>query len=385
MFRVCCGVEQHDVDYLAGLLRLGGHFERGVVGPFGIDDYVVWWCAIYLRAHSQHEARACVRASLRCCSQSGAPHALTLVRARACLCSFTQVVSAVLGDSETERLNFMRTLKSVMEKLLVLLDVEGFMPQYVESIESGVASFAGAQVDVTKLYEHMDTVRADKDERARLFDKCLIAAVDGSGTTVYIPDDVLEHLQCYCYWKSQYQLRWFIVTDMSGTILFVSNAYVGKMDDTTALSHNYFYDWLHRAFPTTTPRMNNETYRVMIGGDKGYFAVDHTRLHGAGVILTDTAVDAAAAVGAVRGNNKQARQAKFLAANAHAMLSPRFATHRSVVERVIGMMKRMSTFVAGPVFTRQHKDLGRVLRIVGALVNRQLSLNSRLFVRAPAQ
>jgi hypothetical protein len=74
-------------------------------------------------------------------------------------------------------------------------------------------------------------------------------------------------------------------------------------------------------------------------------------------------------------------QRKFLSKNEHAKLHPRFAHHRCVVERVIGRMKQISAFIAGPIYEKQDRRLADVLLVVSAIVNYQLSQNANLFVK----
>ena len=138
--------------------------------------------------------------------------------------------------------------------------------------------------------------------------------------------------------------------------------------------------WLHNRFPSPTVVVGDQTRRIYVGGDKGYYNVKSHLLGAFGIVLTDSAVAAAAEDGAIKGNNKRARQNNFLARNQHSMLEARFATHRSVVERVIGAMKRVSRFVAGPIREMQADSLRRVLLIVAALLNRRLQASQTLFV-----
>lgn len=155
-----------------------------------------------------------------------------------------------------------------------------------------------------------------------------------------------------------------------------------------------------------------------MGGDKGYYKVDPRKILGAAVLLTDTAVAAAAADGTQyttaalslscffvtfvrlqyvtiakrtciavyvaskqRGNSKTAQQSKFLKDNPHALLNPRFAHHRCAIERVIGRIKQISAFIAGPIYEIQDRRLADALLVVAAIVNRQLSMNPNLFVK----
>ena len=70
--------------------------------------------------------------------------------------------------------------------------------------------------------------------------------------------------------------------------------------------------------------------------------------------------------------------------SSNVIVHARFAHHRGVVERVIGMMKAMSAVVAGPIALRQHGRLFDVLVIVSSLINLRLRDNPELFVKDSA-
>ena len=240
---------------------------------------------------------------------------------------------------------------------------------------------------MTKLDASMNaTVRADRDQRARSFGDALIMVIDGSGTALYAPLATVAHMMSYCFWKAEFQTRWYVVVDMLGRILFVSSTYAGKIDDTTALDSTAFFTWLRAAVPSPVVNVGGRERRFFVGGDKGYYAVKAASLQGIGIILTDSAVDAAAGDGVVHARSKEGRQRAFSAAHPHSLLSPRFATHRCVVERVIGAIKRLSRFVAGPIYLRQSAlMLPSVLLVVTALINRRLDSKPNLFVRQQQQ
>lgn len=117
-------------------------------------------------------------------------------------------------------------------------------------------------------------------------------------------------------------------------------------------------------------------------GDKGYRYVP---MHGtskdsiceAKLLLTGSAATAD------DGDADQANAAQVAAALArrNVVVHRRHSPHRAVVERVIGMMKRISIFVTGPVFFRSDVQLGAALVITATIVNRAISLNKELFVR----
>jgi hypothetical protein len=124
--------------------------------------------------------------------------------------------------------------------------------------------------------------------------------------------------------------------------------------------------------------------RVALGGDKGYRLVktgdgaQHETIGDAMLLLTKSASDAA---------EDDADQADDTAVRAAldrpgVRIEARFAVYRGVIERVIGKMKSMSKFLAGPITLRQQSRLFRVLVIVSALVNRQVKLDSSLFAKA---
>ena len=117
-------------------------------------------------------------------------------------------------------------------------------------------------------------------------------------------------------------------------------------------------------------------------GDKGYRNVP---MHGSS---TDSICEAkllltGSAAAADADDADQANPAQVAAALArrNVVVHRRHSPHRAVIERVIGMMKRVSHFVAGPVFQRSDAQLGAVLFITATIVNRLISVNQQLFVR----
>lgn len=84
---------------------------------------------------------------------------------------------------------------------------------------------------------------ADEDENARRqFQQMLVLVLDGSGTEIHEPNHTLARMLNFCYWKDQYQIRWYVVVDMHGHIVFISSPYSGKVDDTAALLQTGFYE-----------------------------------------------------------------------------------------------------------------------------------------------
>ena len=119
----------------------------------------------------------------------------------------------------------------------------------------------------------------------------------------------------------------------------------------------------------------------MLGGDKGYRRValgDEDAPHslgGSGLLLTKSAADAK------DDDADLAEPADVTRALSRrdVVVHERFAHHRGVVERVIGMAKSISKFVSGPIFVRQSQTLQNVLLVVAALINWRLEANSLLF------
>lgn len=105
-------------------------------------------------------------------------------------------------------------------------------------------SFQGAEVDFQELYDAMAAMRADDDEKAReQLAKLLVLVLDGSGTLIYESNDIDAKMQNFCFWKDEYQLRWYVVVNMRGRILFISPVYPGKIDDSEALQMTSFYEY----------------------------------------------------------------------------------------------------------------------------------------------
>lgn len=155
-----------------------------------------------------------------------------------------------LYDNDTARLNFGRTMKEMTKKLIIAL--KDFLPAFVTAASDAgdethvglvSARFGGRPFDVDRTWRSMAVMDADEDENARQqFQEYLVLVVDGSGTVIYEPNQTLTRLQHFCYWKEEYQIRWYVVVDMHGHIVFLSSTYVGKLDDSSALKHTGFYE-----------------------------------------------------------------------------------------------------------------------------------------------
>jgi hypothetical protein len=141
-------------------------------------------------------------------------------------------------------------MREMTDNLLVVL--ESFLPAYATlNSDAGDAAhvglvqtqFAGRAIDFDRTWKSMVAMDADDDENARKeFRQYLMLVLDGSGTVIHEPNQSLTRMQHFCYWKDQYQLRWYIVVDMHGHIVFTSAVYVGKLDDSAALLQTGFYE-----------------------------------------------------------------------------------------------------------------------------------------------
>lgn len=149
------------------------------------------------------------------------------------------------------RLNLGRRMNTMTEKLMKALSA--YMPGHMTAettpgdstrptIEKPV--FGGRRVDIDALNDSMTVMRADDDDQAReMFETLLVITLDGSGTVIHEGSQVSSRMMNYCYWKDEYQLRWYIAVDMMGRILFVSCVYPGKVDDSEALNQTGFYQY----------------------------------------------------------------------------------------------------------------------------------------------
>jgi hypothetical protein len=105
-------------------------------------------------------------------------------------------------------------------------------------------TFGGRRVVIDSLNESMAAMRADDDVSARaMFENLLVMTLDGSGTVIHEGTHTSARMMNYCYWKDEYQLRWYVAVDMMGHILFVSCVYPGKVDDSEALKQTGFYEY----------------------------------------------------------------------------------------------------------------------------------------------
>lgn len=102
------------------------------------------------------------------------------------------------------------------------------------------AIFRGVPPNFAAWNASMHHIRANATLDGR-YDNLLLLILDGTGTTIFEPKSTACKALMYCYWKKEYQLRWYIATDAIGRILFVSTVYSGKTDDVKALEMTGFY------------------------------------------------------------------------------------------------------------------------------------------------
>lgn len=138
-----------------------------------------------------------------------------------------------------------KTLQSAMDTMSrhMIDALYSFMPEYVAET-NGVKELVGPNTSnqLQRLDAAMGKMRQDSDPIARdLFCQFALLVVDGTGTVVRASTDLFARRNSFCSWKHEYQLRWFVVVDMTGCILFVSDLYPGKVDDTKALDCADFY------------------------------------------------------------------------------------------------------------------------------------------------
>lgn len=129
---------------------------------------------------------------------------------------------------------------SIVQLLIDALDKEGLLPMYVASVDNNRANFGGTGLDSCRLFDASAHLRnmADKYKNFKNF---LLYIIDGSGTLIFVPGEHELKKKTFCSWKNAQQLRWYVVTDVLGRILFVSPVYEGSIDDTTVLKKSFFY------------------------------------------------------------------------------------------------------------------------------------------------
>jgi len=228
-------------------------------------------------------------------------------------------------------------------------------------------------------------MRHDTQDKAfELMKKKAVLVADGSGTSAMKPVHPSEAMLMYCYWKDEYQIRWFIIVDMNGRIVFLSQPYPGKYDDAKILQKSGFYTWFNTMFgPDYKIERRGKMYDVVFGGDKGYRTVKrdagpHESIGKAMLMLTKSAKDA-------KSNDADqlgADEISDVIAGDDVLIETRFAHWRGIVERVIRKMKALSKFVTGPITLRQSNKLFRALVVVASLVNVQVAQNPNLFATA---
>lgn len=162
-------------------------------------------------------------------------------------CAFLQICNG----NDIDRLNLGRRMNTMTERLTQALS--RFMPGHLtlqstlgDTTQPAVVQtvLAGVGIDMERLNESMKVMRRDEDESARkLFNELTVICLDGSGTVIYEGSTLDSRMMHYCYWKDEYQLRWYVVVDMMGNILFVSGVYPGKLDDSEALKQTGFYTY----------------------------------------------------------------------------------------------------------------------------------------------
>jgi DDE superfamily endonuclease len=103
-------------------------------------------------------------------------------------------------------------------------------------------SWRGNQKFVKSAVSAMYSMHHDEDANFRqLAQTLLVLVIDGSGTSCQKPVHPNEAQLTFCYWKKEYQVRWYVVTDLAGRIVFVAGPYSGKYDDTKVLKDSGFY------------------------------------------------------------------------------------------------------------------------------------------------
>lgn len=208
--------------------------------------------------------------------------------------------------------------------------------------------------------------------------------IDGSGSDLYGPDDSLSRQSNYCTWKKSFMRRWFIVVTALGRICYVSPLYEGKVTDTAGMTryHSGFYESFRNWVQSCGDR------RVTLGGDSGYMYIKasdsgdvlprdvtliitksaemkfEVTMEGDGIIV-DSAVHGAS---------------DFTRLYPHVVFDKDFQRYRSVVERVIGRLKHLSSTIAGPTQSESQKTwLQHILIIYCGILNRMLEKNKHLF------
>jgi len=211
---------------------------------------------------------------------------------------------------------------------------------------------------------------------------------DGTGTEIFSPLDTMDAKVAYCHWKSQHQLRWFLVVSHVGRILYFSGMYDGKMDDTAFdlcptfwPAINHAYDVNHPLYFFTKADGTRIDVEVGCGGDAGYpyvkggshkKAVEGKNFGEMQWFITQT--------GEQEVRKQGDNMTEYEKNHPNVIFTPNYARARSVVDRVIGKLKRLSRLCGGPVYMTQEKKVEKVIELYCCVVNMMVDRNPFLFV-----
>ena len=152
-------------------------------------------------------------------------------------------------SSLIDRRNLWRVLARLTRALVV--SMRDVSPMFVgaesRTLDSGALDhdhivWCGNRDFVSTAAASMKNMCADPDQSfVRQMRGLLVLVADGSGTECFKLMSTQSRTLSYCFWKKEYQMRWYIVVDMHGHIVFVSSVYAGKLDDTKILYQSAFY------------------------------------------------------------------------------------------------------------------------------------------------
>jgi hypothetical protein len=110
-------------------------------------------------------------------------------------------------------------------------------------VDWSAVTWKGQRPDMSRALTAMGKMH-ELDNTPALVKQSVMLILDGSGTVVNKPQDAAKSAKAWCFWKKENQLRWYVAVDAAGFIYFVSPVYWGKVDDTCALIHTGFYEYV---------------------------------------------------------------------------------------------------------------------------------------------
>jgi hypothetical protein len=240
-----------------------------------------------------------------------------------------------------------------------------------DAVTRTIPIMAHAYEDKLKTPSFADVVAASKT----------FAAAFPNFLTVVIPDGTSVVLGCplqagklfFTKYKGHHSMRYFIVTDAAGRIVFVSGMYPGSVSDAAmweATAVNNVFDKAWRADILNVQRTaSSSSSRVAVGGDKGYPSIKVSN-----DIFAVLVTESAAKTDAANEGEKKRPNVEY---------SATFAPLRAVVERTIRRIKLFERLGGSANYASQGKLLEHSVRFVCGYINDDIDAG-RLSLVKPA-